>query len=433
MHRVANWAPILEPGTNAALEAQDAVCTIARVIRDSYPAVSTFHGRPLLHENSLLFGYLARAGWPGDWAELAATHLNLAVDLAVDRVATDAGGLGLYGGLCGLGWVLDHLNAALGGAAVTPDSQPDLNQDTDEVVIRALGRSWRNKPYDLISGLVGCGVYFLERMPRESAARGVGLVVSQLENLAHHADGCLTWYSGPELLPDWERKHHPHGYFNLGVAHGIPGILHFLSESAAAGVERPRCARLLEQAMHWFIARRRPQGSKSWYGEWLDDGKQNDSRLAWCYGDLGILAVMLQIARRTDRRDWQEFAAGLLQDCLERSEHMAEAGVKDAPLCHGAVGVAHIFNRIYQAEGNPRCRAASLVWFERALSMRRPGFGLAGFSTWRIAHGQDALWESNPAFIDGAIGVALALLAALTPIDPGWDRMLLLSGRHFGQ
>jgi hypothetical protein len=38
------------------------------------------------------------------------------------------------------------------------------------------------------------------------------------------------------------------------------------------------------------------------------------------------------------------------------------------------------------------------------------------------------IWEPSRAFLDGAIGVALALLAALTPIEPQWDRLLQLSG-----
>ena len=38
------------------------------------------------------------------------------------------------------------------------------------------------------------------------------------------------------------------------------------------------------------------------------------------------------------------------------------------------------------------------------------------------------IWEPSPDFLDGAIGVALALLAALAPVEPLWDRLLLLSG-----
>jgi hypothetical protein len=34
---------------------------------------------------------------------------------------------------------------------------------------------------------------------------------------------------------------------------------------------------------------------------------------------------------------------------------------------------------------------------------------------------------ADPGILTGAAGVALALLAAATPIEPSWDRMLLVS------
>jgi len=37
-------------------------------------------------------------------------------------------------------------------------------------------------------------------------------------------------------------------------------------------------------------------------------------------------------------------------------------------------------------------------------------------------------WIAAPGILEAA-GIALALLAATTPIEPEWDRMFLLSGR----
>jgi hypothetical protein len=39
----------------------------------------------------------------------------------------------------------------------------------------------------------------------------------------------------------------------------------------------------------------------------------------------------------------------------------------------------------------------------------------------------------NPSFLEGSVGIALALLAAVSPKDPEWDRLLLLSGRSSGE
>ena len=37
-------------------------------------------------------------------------------------------------------------------------------------------------------------------------------------------------------------------------------------------------------------------------------------------------------------------------------------------------------------------------------------------------------WVAKRGLLEGETGIALALLAAVTDVDPAWDRMLLVSG-----
>jgi len=73
--------------------------------------------------------------------------------------------------------------------------------------------------------------------------------------------------------------------------------------------------------------------------------------------------------------------------------------------------------------------AAAHTWMARTLDLRQPGRGVGGFVTW----GPDAAgrmdWRDDPSLLTGAAGVALALLAAIAPVEPAWDRVLLLSPR----
>ena len=102
-----------------------------------------------------------------------------------------------------------------------------------------------------------------------------------------------------------------------------------------------------------------------------------------------------------------------------------DSGVVDAGLCHGAAGVAHLFNRMYQATGAPRLGEAAQFWFERTLALRRAGEGMSGFSAWMSAPDGEQGWVADPYFLTGAAGIGLALLAAVTPCEPEWDRVLL--------
>ncbi len=437
------WVPILSPASAAAAAARDAVDAIAQAVTErSYPP-----GRRLGRgeEEALLYAYLAVARGDLAWAGRATERLNEVIDQAAEQKTR---WLALYGGLCGLGFTVEHLSRLLEGtfpAGVEEASGPehdseaeqddDLNAEIDAAALLELRRtpvgSW-SRDYDLINGLVGYGVYFLERWPGAASAEALKLLIDHLEALAKPMDPGVAWYSGPGLLPQWQRELCPEGYFNLGVAHGIPGIIHLLDEVAAVGVERGRAERLLEGAVDWLMAQKRPSGSRSWFSAWLAPGESKDSRLTWCYGDLGILSLLLQVARRSDREDWHRFAHDLLDHCLAWPAEAA--GIEEAPICHGAAGAAHVFNRIYQAEGDPRCRDAALMWYDRALAMRRPGSGVGGYlSLYSPDPSSPLTWEANPAFLDGAIGVALAFTSALSGIEPGWDRLLLMSGRSWSE
>jgi len=440
------WTPVLSRQSELGAQAWDAIHSIAQaVLEKDYALPAPQRRASRSYEEALLYGYLAAALDDLEWASRATECLNQ----AIDDVSQSAGYLGLFGGLTGLGWTVEHISRLLEQVTVPVEEsdsecaadesnqeeneqEEDLNADIDAVVLRWLPTVDASKPYDLISGLVGLGTYFLERLPRESAVQGVRAVFDKLESLAQRVDGGTTWHSGPQLLPDWQREQCPEGYYNLGVAHGIPGIIHFLSEVSVTDVVRQdRSKALLEGAVNWLLAQQRPQGAISHFSSWVVPGQEStDSRLAWCYGDLGILSVLLQVNRRVDRSDWQHFTRGLLNHCL--AWPLDRAGIADAPLCHGSAGVAHVFNRIYQAEGDRRCLEAAQLWYEQTLAMRKPGTGVGGFSSaTRPDPTGPTVWEASPAFLDGAIGVALAFLAAVTPIEPAWDRMLLLSGKPF--
>jgi hypothetical protein len=122
---------------------------------------------------------------------------------------------------------------------------------------------------------------------------------------------------------------------------------------------------------------------------------------------------------------WESEALDIAHRAAQRPPE--ESGVVDAGLCHGAVGLGHIFNRMFQVTGETRFKEAAQSWFENALDMRRVGQGIAGFSAFmRDDYGKEC-WIGQRGILTGVTGIALALLAATTDIDPQWDRMLLLS------
>jgi class I lanthipeptide synthase len=400
------WAPILEG--RLAGRAVDAIGAIERSLRAPVldePA-SLACGRAGL---AVLYAYLAKAGLLGDADETATTFLDQSVE-AVGEVGMSAD---LYGGFTGVAWAVEHLRAE--------DDGTDPNQDVDLALRDHLGRApWRNG-YDLVSGLVGIGVYALERLPRPGARALLSLVVDRLAETAERSENGVTWLTRPALLPEHQRARCPEGYYNLGLAHGVPGVIALLGGACAAGNGGYQARSLLNGAVAWLRAQRIPYPDGSSFSSWTAPGATpGPARSAWCYGDPGIAVALLCAARAIGQETWEREALSIALRAATRPPD--QAGVRDAGLCHGAAGLAHVFNRMHQATGDAGLGEAARFWFTRTLDLRQPGAGIGGFPAWL-----NGTWIDDAGLLSGAAGVALALVAAVSPIEPAWDRMLLAS------
>lgn len=337
------------------------------------------------------------------------------VERCLDR-ATRSSGFGLYGGWAGLGWVTSHLDA----------DDDFVGAHADRLLVSAL-KDWPPRlGYDLISGLVGVGAYFVERLPRASAVRGLTQILEMLEDTAVETGDGATWFTAPEFLPAWQRERAPSGYYNLGVAHGTPGICWLLAALHGAGIEAGRAEVLLRRNLRWLTSQQadptRPE-LPSWIAPGVEPAPSG--RMAWCYGPLGASMVALQAATAIGDQESAGWARTLALACA--GVPPAEAQIQDAGLCHGAAGNLQIFHRLHESTGEPTFREAALRWFEATLAYRRPGEGIGGYRMWGEVEDGRQGWLDDSSFLAGSGGVGLALLGAVTDVEPKWDRLLLLS------
>jgi hypothetical protein len=365
---------------------------------------------------TLLHAYLARAYPEAYQAESYRRPLERAIDL----VATLPMAPALFGGFTGVAWTLTHV--------LGPDAAPDdPAYEIDAALLTYTGRSPWVREYDLIRGLVGYGVYALERLPRPAAVQLLARVVDRLAELARPQEVGVAWFSSPALLPAHQRERYPAGLYDLGVAHGVPGVIAFLAAVCRAGYATARIHSLLRGAVEWLLAQYPPGAPAAFPAVVPVTGTAAPARTAWCYGEPGVAIALLHAARSAGRTDWERAAVLLARQAAQRSP--AQAQVVDAGLCHGAAGLAHLFNRLFQATGDPVLRNAAIGWFAHTLAMQEPGQGIAGYRAWLPGPAMDFSWGADPGLLTGAAGVALALLAAATAVEPEWDRLLLVSTR----
>jgi lantibiotic modifying enzyme len=359
---------------------------------------------------ALFFAYLGAVHQDSDVTDRALEALDRSVEMLGKSHLLPS----LYSGFCGVGWLVEHLTRKIF------DEGDDLSAEVDEALLRLLSSPGRRLPYDLVDGLSGFGAYLVERMPHSGAAELFSRVLDLLERTSEEADGGTTWHTGPGWLTPSQREHMPEGCYNLGVAHGVPGVIGVLAAAQREGVQDRRIPRLAENAIRWMLRQKLSQKESSVFPRCVIPGKKPEpARTAWCYGDLGIAAVLLSAARSFGRPDWEREALALAHLAASRPVEAVKA-TSDG-LCHGTAGLAHLYNRIFQATGDIEMKEAALTWYRRALDMqcqeREPP---------RLEE-EEGRERGEYGFLTGIAGTGLALLAAVTDIEPDWDRVMLVS------
>ena len=141
--------------------------------------------------------------------------------------------------------------------------------------------------------------------------------------------------------------------------------------------------------------------------------------MAWCYSDLSVAISLLHASNSLGSAKLRKEADRILYRGIEKFK-LLNANI-DASLCHGTAGVAHMLNRYYQFTGDTNLKKLAVSYFDKTFDMQKNGTGIGGFPSGERGK------KVDPSFIFGSTGIALSLLAASTPVDPQWDRLMLLS------
>lgn len=417
---MGSWEAILT-GDDATRAASD-----LRAIASDLTACRALESSPeLLSKVALFYQYLAVGLADDRYGELAEEFS----DLAVQRLSSVAMPPHFFGGFADIAWVNEHLSSL---SAEPADDDDDGNAEVDEILLGLLTRSPWPESYELIGGLSGYGVYFAEGLPSETSRRGLGLVVRRLDELSEQTPHGTRWRTSEKTLPEDRARRYPTGYFNLGVAHGMPGVLVVLSLAVAAGVERDKALELAEGLVRWIRSRRQDNeaGLARFPSVWTPDEPPTKSRQAWCYGDPGLAAAWLWAAHLRQSSAWKHEALDLLRDCATVT--FDDSGIHDPGLCHGAAGLAQIYNRAFQHTREDVFRAAAVRWLRQVLALRTGG-GFGGYqayqpgNAWTPGETDPKYWADEPNFLEGSIGVGLTLLAGISTTTPDWDRRLLMA------
>jgi lantibiotic biosynthesis protein len=385
-----------------------------------------------------LFLWLARSVDERGWEEPAHRYLRMAAEesqeLPVDRP-------GLLGGTGGLALVVESFFRE------EPRYQKARQALHEQVAEQVLARRWRRpgpgvdvEDYDLVlgaSGILGCLVSL--DAPAAAVDKAIETLLGYLVWLAVvDTPGQERWFVPPRYF-NHERRHRstPHGYVDLGLAHGLAGPLAALSLAWQAGYRIDGHREAIERLSRWLLAQRL---TDPWGPYWPEEipydfatrasgpPQQGDevslSRPSWCYGEPGVATALWLAGSALEAEGPCRTAVASLEGVFRRpfADPRNPYQLCSPTLCHGVGGLLAISLRFAALSGSEVIGAQIPGLVGNILDACDPDLPL-GVQDQEVPGN----FVDDPGFLTGAAGVALVLLAASTSTPPSWDRTLLIA------
>lgn len=361
------------------------------------------------------------------WDRVAHAHLTRAVQAAQESSTIQAG---LFTGLSGLAfatWLLSHNESRYRKAlqAIEESLFPLATSMAEQALEYTHGVP--GELCDVYYGLSGIGAYLLCRCADSHASVVLHNILKSLIHLTQVADGLPYWHTPQFAMRDQWLTMFPGGYINCGLAHGIPGMLAVLALAHRQGMCVDGLEEGMQRAADWIIAQ---QIEDDWGINWPTalpiksdewaSAATAPARSGWCYGSPGIAQALWLVGDALDCAAYRDLAVEAMCAVYRRP---LEARRLDSPtFCHGLASLLQITLRFAWNTQLPFFQEAATTVLEQILALYDPG-SLLGF---RCKEVWGTLVDA-PGLVDGAAGVALALLAASTPQEPHWDRLFVLS------
>lgn len=186
-------------------------------------------------------------------------------------------------GIAGLGWVIQHLEA---NNFIELDCD-ELLTPFDDYLVNQMKFDLEKGNYDFLHGAMGYAYYFFKRFKntknihlKNCYQQYIITFIKGLDIFPFNEESTIKWKS----YIDTEELNNGH---NLGVAHGISGIINFLSRLYQFDEFQKATSSLLNNSVMFLLGKeKKTPGGVSLYPNWVDFNStpKYDSRVAWCYG-----------------------------------------------------------------------------------------------------------------------------------------------------
>ena len=383
---------------------------------------------------AVLLGYVDAVLPNQGWDHIARQHIEAAVSgvRTLGRVV----GPSLFGGLSGIAfaaWYLSRDGRRYKKLIASID-QALLPLATD--LARGLcsnGQGVSYSEYDLISGISGIGAYLLCRVEDPQARFALEIILKVLTSLAEADCAVPKWHTPARLSANTTmNRDNPIGVLNCGLSHGIPGPLALLAVCKIRNISVPGMESAIAFLADWLSQNR---VDDEWGINWpsvfplalaksgeleISATRQKPTHAAWCYGTPGVARSLWLAGVAIEQPRYCDLAVEAMRVTVTKPKEYRS--LSSPTFCHGISGLLHITARFASDTRLPIFTTAVEELIVEVQARFEPD-SILGYRS--IERG--GVPVDNPGFLDGAPGVALALLAATCSVAPEWDRLFLLS------
>jgi lantibiotic modifying enzyme len=274
--------------------------------------------------------------------------------------------------------------------------------------------------FDFFRGSSGMIMYLLKFYPKHELLPK--FVESLYEKAVWDEESCYwIFYS---FDPEKKTFSYREDLVNLGLAHGMCGIISILSELFKKGISQQKCYKMIEGAIKYFKTIHNRQLDSQFPPIFNQNSTiQETSRLGWCYGDSALGLCILKAAKYCKNESWSSFGEEVCM--ISTNRKINNSFLEEHGICHGFFGAMHIYDKLFRNTEKNIYKEAREYWFE--IGMEKRDFNLNSLGFYQTDYGVDYIAEKKITYglLQGLSGILLCLLSYNGYSYP-WDDLLLL-------
>lgn len=300
------------------------------------------------------------------------------------------------------------------------DEEIELNNLFDKTIIKCLYRGIQNKDYDFFYGVVGYLYYFYTKYRGSQSNSDKETIITILDIIADKIridNKHFAYYGGVENT------------VNLGIPHGISGFMLLLIKLKNAGIDSININYIINNLCSILLCFTSRITPITYFPHMFDitsniEDLTENSRMGWCYGDLGCATALIEYARCFHNEEVYNKALSILIHSTNRKELYIN-NVFDAGLCHGSSGIAVIYNKIFNITKLDIFKSSADYWYAKTIDLGYHKDGLAGFCRARKL-GDKIYYKNDISLLTGITGIGLSIISKLSSNNSSWEEFLLL-------